>query len=121
MLIRRMPFVLLLCLTLSIPMFAQSSTGAISGIITDESGGALPGVSVTATNAATGASRVAVTNASGAYRVALLTPGTYSVDVALEGFQPIRRGNVVVNIGSDVSLNVTMKVGVAETVTVRKN
>ncbi len=116
--ILRAPFVVFLCLALSTPLLAQSSTGSISGIVTDESGGALPGVTITATNAATSATRTTVSNVSGAYQLALLPPGTYSVDVTLAGFQNVRRSNVVVNVGSDVTLSVTMKVGVAETVTV---
>ncbi len=111
-------FVLLLCLSLSAPLLAQSSTGTISGVVTDESGGALPGVTVTATSAATGAIRTAISNITGAYQLALLPPATYTVDITLEGFQAVRRDKVVVHVGTDVALNVTMKVGVAESVTV---
>jgi outer membrane receptor protein involved in Fe transport len=106
------------CLFLTIPLFAQSSTGSISGLITDDSGAALPGVTVTATNAATSATRTAVTNSAGSYQLGLLPPATYAVEAGLQGFQPVRREKVVVNIGTDVTWNVTMKVGVAETVTV---
>jgi hypothetical protein len=108
----------LVCLLIPFSAFAQSSTGAISGTAVDESGGALPGVSVTATNIATGASRTAVSNAAGSYQLALLIPGNYRVEAQLEGFQPIRREKVVVNVGTDVALNFSMKPGVAETVTV---
>ena len=107
----------LVCLLIPISAFAQSSTGSISGTITDDSG-ALPGVTVTATNTATGASRTAVSNAVGAYQLGLLIPGNYQVEAQLEGFQPVRREKVVVNIGTDVTLNFSMKVGVAETLTV---
>ncbi|HEX6098329.1 MAG TPA: TonB-dependent receptor [Thermoanaerobaculia bacterium] len=115
---RRTLLLLLLCLALATPLLAQSSTGSISGTITDDSGAALPGVTVTVSNVATGVSRSAITNASGYYQIALLPPATYTVDVTLEGFQPVRRGNVVVNIGSAVTLDAAMKVGVSETVTV---
>ncbi len=99
-------------------LFAQSSTGSISGTITDASGGALPGVTIVATNTATGTTRTAVTNAAGAYSLALLPPAAYSVEASLEGFQPVRRERVVVNIGTDVALSLTLKAGVAETITV---
>jgi outer membrane receptor protein involved in Fe transport len=108
----------LLCTLLPLSLFAQSSSGSISGTITDDSGAALPGVTLTATNRDTGRTRTAVTNASGSYQLGLLPPATYAVEVSLEGFQQVRREKVTVNIGTDVSLDVTMKVGVAETVTV---
>ncbi|HEX2835774.1 MAG TPA: TonB-dependent receptor [Thermoanaerobaculia bacterium] len=116
--VRRTLFLLLVCLLISTSLFAQSSTGSIAGTVTDDSGAALPGVTVTATNAATSASRTAVTNAAGAYQLGLLPPATYSVEAMLDGFQPIRRPSVVVNVGTNVGLDLTMKVGVAETVTV---
>jgi outer membrane receptor protein involved in Fe transport len=110
--------VLLLSLVVSLPLFAQSSTGSISGTVKDDSGAALPGVTVTATNAATGVSRSTVTNASGYYQLALLPPATYSVEATLEGFQSVRRAALVVNIGSAVTFDVLLRVGVSETVTV---
>jgi outer membrane receptor protein involved in Fe transport len=116
--VRRTLCLILAVLLLPLAVFAQSSTGSISGAITDESGGALPGVTVTATNVATGTARTAVTNSAGAYSLALLPPATYAVEAALEGFQPIRRDKVVVNIGTDVTLALTLKAGVSETITV---
>ncbi|HEY0159302.1 MAG TPA: TonB-dependent receptor [Thermoanaerobaculia bacterium] len=116
--VRRTLVLLFVCLLVPVALFAQSSTGSISGTIVDDSGGALPGVTVTATNAATGATRTAVTNGSGKYQLALLPPAAYDVTATLDGFQPVRRGNVTVNIGTDATLNLTLQVGVSETVTV---
>jgi len=98
--------------------FAQSSTGAISGTITDNSGAALPGVTVTSTNAGTGASRTAVSNETGRYQLGLLPPGQYNVSAELEGFQPRKQNNITVHIGSDVALNFSMMAGVSEEMTV---
>jgi outer membrane receptor for ferrienterochelin and colicin len=111
---------LTLCLIALLPFaaFAQSSNGSISGTVTDESGGALPGVTITATNNATGASRTAVSNGTGHYEVPLLPPGMYAVAGELSGFQPLKYDKVVVNVGTDVAINLKMKPGVAETVTV---
>jgi outer membrane receptor protein involved in Fe transport len=108
----------LLYLLSTLAAFAQSSTGSIFGSIKDASGATLPGATVTVTNPATGTSRTAVTDAAGDYHVALLLPAKYTVDAQLEGFQPVRRENVTVNIGTNVVLNLTMKLGVAETMTV---
>jgi len=116
--LRGISVLLVVCLLVPLPLLAQSSTGSISGSASDDSGGALPGVTVTATNAATGGMRTTVSNAAGAYQLGLLPPGTYRVEAQLEGFQPVRREKVVVNIGTDVAMNFVMKVGVAETVTV---
>lgn len=99
-------------------LFAQSTTGSITGAVSDASGAALPGVTVTATSVSTSTSRTAVSNATGHYEVPLLIPGTYRVSANLSGFQPLKFENVVVNIGTAVTLNLKMKPGVAETVTV---
>jgi outer membrane receptor protein involved in Fe transport len=119
MTLRRTVSLLFVCLLL-VPatLFAQSSTGSISGIISDASGGTLPGVTVEARNTATGTSRTAVSNGTGYFQIPLLPPGTYEVTASLEGFQPIRRSNLTVNIGTDSTLNLAMSVGVSETVTV---
>ncbi|HET7434818.1 MAG TPA: TonB-dependent receptor [Thermoanaerobaculia bacterium] len=116
--VRRTLALLVFCLLLPAALFAQSSNGSISGTLVDDSAAALPGVTVTATNAATGASRSTVTNASGYYQLALLPPGTYSVAAELQGFQPVKRSPIVVNVGSDVTVNLKLAVGVSETVTV---
>jgi outer membrane receptor for ferrienterochelin and colicin len=111
-------FVCLLIALAPIALFGQSSNGSISGTITDESGAALPGVTVSAVNTATGIERSNVSNATGHYQIALLPPGTYNVKMDLSGFQPMRRDNVTVNVGSDTTMDVKLKPGVAETVTV---
>jgi len=98
--------------------FAQSSNGSISGNVTDASGGALPGVTITALNTATGLSRTAQSNASGHFDVPLLPPGAYSVSSELSGFQPVKYDRIVVNVGSDSSVNFKLTQGVSESVTV---
>src|SRR5436305_2343300 len=113
-------FVLFLCLALLVPLvaFAQSSSGAINGNVADDSGSALPGVTVTATNAGTSATRSVVSNGTGRYEIPLLPPGTYRVSGELAGFQAVKFDKVVVNVGTSVTLDFRMKPGVAETVTV---
>jgi hypothetical protein len=110
-------FILLLILVPA-AAFAQTSNGSISGNITDDSGASMPGVTITATNVATGATRTAVTNSAGHFEVQLLPPGTYTVSAELSGFQTVKYDRTVVNVGSDTGLNIKMKPGVAETVTV---
>ncbi len=115
--LRRFVSILVLAL-LPFPLVAQSTGGTISGVATDESGAALPGVTVTATNAATGINRVTESNLSGHYQLPPLPPGTYSLTGELSGFRPARLNRVVVNVGTDVTVNLTMHIGVSETMTV---
>jgi outer membrane receptor for ferrienterochelin and colicin len=98
--------------------FAQSSNGSISGTVSDDSGAVLPGVTVTAVNTATGLSRTTQSNTVGHYDVPLLPPGNYSVSSELSGFQPVKYDRIVVNIGTDSSVNFKLKQGVSESVTV---
>src|ERR1043166_9932644 len=67
-------------------VFAQSGS-ARSGVVSDASGGPIPGVTVTATNTATGVVRTAVTGSDGSYRFPSLPPGTYTVTAELSGFR----------------------------------
>jgi len=113
-------YILLALLIALVPaaLFAQSSNGSISGVVSDDSGAALPGVTVTATNTATGVARTTVSNAAGHYQIALLPPASYTVGAELSGFSPMKRDKIVVNVGTDVTLNFAMKVGVSEVLTV---
>ena len=89
--------------------FAQASGGALHGRVTDETGGALPGVTVTATNDAIGFSRSTVTGSDGAYSLPSLPVGTYTVVADLAGFSSVSTKNVDVNVATDRALNVTLK------------
>jgi len=106
---------------LLVPCFAEAQldTGNIAGVVTDETAGALPGVSITARNTATGQLRTATTNAEGRYQVAGIPPGQYSVTAELSGFGNLVRQGITVNVGSTVDVNLQMKISsVAENVTV---
>jgi len=98
---------------------AQEAAGFV-GQVRDESGGVLPGVTVTTTGPALQVPSIsAVTNAQGEYRLTPLPIGTYAVEYALTGFQTVRQENVRLDIGVQVRLDAIMKVGtLAETVTV---
>ncbi|HEX2164970.1 MAG TPA: TonB-dependent receptor [Thermoanaerobaculia bacterium] len=65
---------------------AQNPTGTITGTVTDADGGALPGVTVSASSPNLQGARVAVTGASGGYKLAFLPPGDYTITYELEGF-----------------------------------
>ena len=99
-------------------LLAQTTTGSINGMASDESGASLPGVTVTATNVDTHATRTAVTSSNGSFTIDLLPTGTYAVSADLSGFQAARVERVVVNLGSTQTLKLRMRVGVAESLTV---
>lgn len=98
------------------PLFAQSA-GAVEGVIKDEQGGALPGVSVALTGKRGTSSTV--TDAAGAYRFSGVDPGTYVVTAELSGFRTKRQENVAVAIGRLVPINLTLAVaGIQESIEV---
>jgi hypothetical protein len=100
-------------------LFAQGTGGALIGRVNDETGGALPGVTVTATNDATGISRSVVTGSDGSYRFTSLPVGTYTVVADLAGFSTTTTKNVSVLVATDNALNVALKQGaVKEQITV---
>ncbi|MGH9347099.1 MAG: TonB-dependent receptor [Vicinamibacterales bacterium] len=109
---------LVVCLFVQ-PLQAQIETGNISGLVIDQTGGALPGVTVTVVNLATGRERVVVTNETGLYRVAGLQPSRYSVKAELQGFATVTRPEITVNVGATVDVHLTLGVeALQETVTV---
>jgi hypothetical protein len=95
----------------ALPAFAQGTTGTLTGSITDDQGLALPGVTVTITNAATGFTRTAVTGTAGEYRISGLPVATYEVKSTLEGFGAQVRKSVVVNVAATTTID--FKLGVA--------
>src|SRR5438132_12841461 len=69
------------------PALAQFERGQIAGIVKDQTGGVIPGASVTATNVQTRLSNTTVTDATGYYVFTSLLPGAYDIDVELQGFR----------------------------------
>ena len=101
------------------PAAAQTGSSTIAGLISDESGGAIPGVSVRIVNEDTGVAIETVTNEAGLYRVTALVPGRYRIETMLDGFAPVRR-DVILQVSQTVAVDVTLTVaGQTETVQVR--
>jgi hypothetical protein len=75
--------------------FAQtSSTGAVTGTITDQSGGAVAGAAVKLTNAATGEVYQFTSRQNGSYLAPLLAPGDYQIEVSKTGFKTMVRTGI---------------------------
>ena len=101
------------------PASAQTTNGAIAGIVSDAQGGVLPGVTLTLRNTDTGLTRSVVTEADGRYRFGALPPGRYEARAELQAFGTVEVTDITITIGSDVLRNITMQLqGVQESVTV---
>src|SRR5438034_7220934 len=98
---------------------AQVLYGSLVGNVTDESGAAIPGATVTITHRETGASRDAVTDATGAYRFPTLQSGTYTITVKLTGFRTFTRSDVQLTLNNVTRVDAPLQVGeLSEMVTV---
>jgi len=80
--------------------FAQVYHGRITGLVTDQSGAAVPGATVTVENVNTGIKSTVKTNATGVYIVGSLIPGKYTVKVDMTGFSGFTQENVNVEVAS---------------------
>ena len=113
---------LFLCITALVPcaLFSQSaSTGTVAGTVTDPSGAAVVAATITLTDKATNTPRTASTNENGRFILVDIPAGSYDVNVSKEGFRISRLSGQTVNVGSALTLNVTLEIGsVAESVEV---
>ncbi|MPY89980.1 MAG: hypothetical protein GEU99_18915 [Luteitalea sp.] len=90
---------------------AQGAEATISGFVRDDTGGVLPGVTVTATHTGTGQQVLGVSNNEGFYVLQPVPIGGYVVEAALEGFSTYRREGVTVTTQARVGLDLTLAVG----------
>ena len=110
--------------TLFILLFIASAASAqgtaqMDGRVTDESGGVLPGVTVTATQTDTAFARTTVTDDTGAWLMPNMPIGPYRLEVALQGFRTYVQTGIVLQVGATPTLNTTLAVGnLEETVSV---
>ncbi len=114
-------FVTLLALltvaALAVPSFlpAQSTTtGVISGTVTDPSGAVLPNLTVALKNIEKGFTQQAKTNAQGFYQFSLLEPGTYAITITAPGFKSLT-DTTTVSVGQNSIINAKLEVGSAGT------
>ncbi len=102
------------------PVFAQSGAATgLTGRVTDATGAAIVGATVTLARPEAGFERTTLTNATGDWEARFLQPGSYEVRVAFRGFRPLQRDGVAVTTGQMASLPVVLEVGnVSEAVSV---
>jgi Carboxypeptidase regulatory-like domain len=111
-------FVLALLVSLAVlfactsPAWAQTSaTGALTGTVTDPSGGVIVNATVELTNKGTGQARSTTTDSAGEYKFSLLQPGNYSVKVSASGFKTAEVDSVTVNVAETPVLNQKLEIG----------
>src|SRR5437879_2469151 len=90
------------------------TTSAIFGQVTDATNADIPRVSVTVTNREIGLERRAKTDEEGRFNFPLLRPGTYSVKVEADGFEPQQNDNIISGLGQKQEVNFTLKVAHSE-------
>lgn len=90
---------------------AQTTSTEILGTVTDSSGAAIPGATVTMLRAATGEKRDTRTTASGDYSFPLIEIGEYTVTCQMPGFKTQERKGVIVQLQQKVRVNFTMEIG----------
>ncbi len=96
-----------------------STTGSISGKVTDTSNAVLPGVTVNATSPSSMGVQSSVTDGGGNYRFPALPPGTYTLSFELPGFNTLKRENIQIAMGFTATINIELAVAsLQETVTV---
>jgi len=95
---------------------AQATSGAISGVVTDERQGVLANASVTARNIGTNESRSAATDGEGRYRFPNLPVGNYEITVQANGFAKLVRSGVELLLNQDAVVNLTLKLSAMEEV-----
>lgn len=98
---------------------AQTTTGAISGVVKGSDGSVVPGATVTATNTATNAAVSTTSGDAGQYVLRGLPVGPYTLGVELTGFQTFKRTDIVIRVNEELRLDPTLTVGaVNETITI---
>jgi hypothetical protein len=108
------------CLAVAIPLHAQTTSASVAGAVKDAQGGVLPGASVTLTSETQGTEMSVVTDELGNFYFPIVRPDTYTLKIALQGFQTVQTPKLVVNANDRLSAGTfTMTLGqISESITV---
>jgi len=107
--IYRIPLLCAALIMLLTPAWGQSAQ--ITGRVSDATGAVVQGGQVTLTNQANGFKRETVTNDEGYYTIPLVQPGAYEITVRKDGFKPVTRSGVVLNVEQVARLDFTLETG----------
>jgi hypothetical protein len=108
------------CAALGLTAWGQTSTGTITGSITDTSGAMIAGAKVQIVNTGTNAKVDVSTNLEGTYTAPLLPPGSYKVAVAASGFKGFEQAGIQLQVQQQARVNIVLQVGaMTESVTIQ--
>ncbi|HEX3580438.1 MAG TPA: TonB-dependent receptor, partial [Thermoanaerobaculia bacterium] len=113
--LRGLSLLVVLCIASSL---AAQTTGTLAGTVKQPDGSPLPGVTVEAKSPSVQGSRIATTDAGGVYRLPVLPPGEYTLTFTIEGFAPASRRNIVVALGREATVDLTMRLSQSAEITV---
>ncbi len=103
--------VALVGILLSHPAHAQLAGATLTGVITDKSGAVVGNAKIEIKNTDNGQVREVTTNDAGLYVAPNLLPGSYEVKVTAAGFTGAEQKGIVLNVGMEQALNITLQVG----------
>jgi hypothetical protein len=110
---------LLALLLVCVPAFSQGNAGRILGTVFDQSGATISGATVSVLDVDRGITRTLTTDDAGEYNAPNLIPGNYTVRAEAKGFKKLERQSVVLEVGKEVRIDLTLQPGAQEqTVTV---
>ena len=107
--IRTTALAILALAMLSSGVLAQELRGRIAGVVTDDSGAVVPGVTVTASSPALIQPQTSTTGGDGSYRFPALPSGIYSITYALQGFQTVKRDGIRVTLNQTFTVDAKLK------------
>jgi len=113
--VRLASWIITLCLFIAITAHAQTFRGGINGVVTDQSGAAVPGAKVRAIDNATNVVHATVSSSAGEFSFSDLPLGTYTVLASASGFDTLRVSKVTVAAGSIYSLPIKLSIATQST------
>src|SRR5262245_8236798 len=96
------------------PLAVHAQEMALVGTVTDATGGALPGVSVTAVHKESGNTYAGVTDTAGSFVINVLRTGAYALTAELSGFSTVKQDNIEIQIGQRAALTFKMALSTLE-------
>src|SRR5688572_31389236 len=105
--VSRLLMLVMLLVVVPVRAAMAQATGGMTGVVTDDTGAVVPGVTVEVVNQGTTQTRVVVTGADGFFAVPLLAPGSYNVKATLPGFKTTTREGITVRVNDTARVDVT--------------
>jgi hypothetical protein len=93
------------------PVWAQVTSGSLTGVVADPTGGVVPGAKVVLMDANKGYTYPATTDAVGRYLITNLLPSTYIISVEAKGFKIYKQTGIVIDVGTKAEVDVRLEIG----------